>query len=316
MKTSIPAPAPRKFSLFFERFMKHSLPYFLILPAVISLVLFSLSPFISGIWYSFTSIGWINDIVKFIGLSNYQQILVGEVGIAKFFRLAVVQTIYWTVFGVAGQFVLAMATALILNEKFPGRFIFRTAVLVSIAMPTVVLALTWQWMYDPFYGIVNHYLYLLGVIHNPNTIWVGSTNSTIWPLIVVSIWRGFPFMSLMLLSGMQGISQELYEAAKVDGANVLDRFWHITLTQMRTTIMITLVLNIIWTWNSFDIVMVVGSTWGVVASKALTLPLLAWVDSFRWNHLGRGAAVSVMSMVLILGLLFWSARRELRSVTE
>lgn len=296
--------------------MKHSLPYFLILPAVISLVLFSLSPFISGIWYSFTSIGWINDIVKFIGLSNYQQILVGEVGIAKFFRLAVVQTIYWTVFGVAGQFVLAMATALILNEKFPGRFIFRTAVLVSIAMPTVVLALTWQWMYDPFYGIVNHYLYLLGVIHNPNTIWVGSTNSTIWPLIVVSIWRGFPFMSLMLLSGMQGISQELYEAAKVDGANVLDRFWHITLTQMRTTIMITLVLNIIWTWNSFDIVMVVGSTWGVVASKALTLPLLAWVDSFRWNHLGRGAAVSVMSMVLILGLLFWSARRELRSVTE
>jgi len=296
--------------------MKHSLPYFLILPAVISLVLFSLSPFISGIWYSFTSIGWINDIVKFIGLSNYQQILVGAVGIAKFFRLAVVQTIYWTVFGVAGQFVLAMATALILNEKFPGRFIFRTAVLVSIAMPTVVLALTWQWMYDPFYGIVNHYLYLLGVIHNPNTIWVGSTNSTIWPLIVVSIWRGFPFMSLMLLSGMQGISQELYEAAKVDGANVLDRFWHITLTQMRTTIMITLILNIIWTWNSFDIVMVVGSTWGVVASKALTLPLLAWVDSFRWNHLGRGAAVSVMSMVLILGLLFWSARRELRSVTE
>ena len=316
MKTSIPTPAPRKFSLFFERFMKHSLPYFLILPAVISLVLFSLSPFISGIWYSFTSIGWINDIVKFIGLSNYQQILVGAVGIAKFFRLAVVQTIYWTVFGVAGQFVLAMATALILNEKFPGRFIFRTAVLVSIAMPTVVLALTWQWMYDPFYGIVNHYLYLLGVIHNPNTIWVGSTNSTIWPLIVVSIWRGFPFMSLMLLSGMQGISQELYEAAKVDGANVLDRFWHITLTQMRTTIMITLVLNIIWTWNSFDIVMVVGSTWGVVASEALTLPLLAWVDSFRWNHLGRGAAVSVMSMVLILGLLFWSARRELRSVTE
>jgi multiple sugar transport system permease protein len=120
----------------------------------------------------------------------------------------------------------------------------------------------------------------------------------------------------MLLSGMQGISQELYEAAKVDGANVLARFWHITLTQMRTTIMITLVLNLIWTWNSFDIVMVVGSAWGMVASKALTLPLLAWIDSFRWSHLGRGAAVSVMSMLLILGLLFWSARRELRSVTE
>jgi len=316
MKISIPAPGSSKSSLFFGRFRKHSLPYFLIVPAVIALIIFSLYPFISGIWYSFTSIGWIKDIAKFIWLSNYQQILVGEVGIARLFKLAAVQTIYWTVFGVAGQFALAMATALILNEKFPGRFLFRTAVLVSIAMPTVILALTWQWMYDPFYGLVNHYLKLLGLIHDANTIWVGSTNSTIWPLIVVSIWRGFPFMSLMLLSGMQGISQELYEAAKVDGANVLARFWHITLTQMRTTIMITLVLNIIWTWNSFDIVMVVGSSWGMVASKALTLPLLAWIDSFRWNHLGRGAAISVMSMLLILGLLFWSARRELRSVTE
>ena len=71
-------------------------------------------------------------------------------------------------------------------------------------MPTVILALTWQWMYDPFYGIVNHYLYKLGLIHNANTIWVGHPNSNIWPLIVVSIWRGFPFMALMLLSGMQG----------------------------------------------------------------------------------------------------------------
>jgi multiple sugar transport system permease protein len=275
-----------------------------------------LYPFISGIWYSFTSIGWIKDVARFIWLSNYRQILVGEVGIAQWFKLALLQTFYWTVIGVAGQFILAMATALILNEKFPGRFLFRTAVLIPIAMPTVILALTWQWMYDPFYGLINHYLKLLGLIHNANTIWVGHPNSTIWPLIVVSIWRGFPFMALMLLSGMQGISTELYEAAKVDGANVLARFWHITLTQMRTTMMITLILNIIWTWNSFDVIMVVGSSWGVVAYKALTLPLLAWIEAFRWNHLGRGAAISVVSMLVILGLLFWNARRELRSVNE
>ena len=120
----------------------------------------------------------------------------------------------------------------------------------------------------------------------------------------------------MLLSGMQGIPTELYEAAKVDGANVLQRFWHITLTQMRTTIVITLILNIIWTWNSFDIIMVMAASWGQIAYKALTLPLLAWVEAFRWNHLGRGAAISIMSMLVILGLLFWNARRELRSINE
>lgn len=295
---------------------KHSLPYILIVPSVVFLILFSLYPFVSGIWYSFTSIQWIKDADNFVGFSNYLKILIGDVGIAQFFKLALVQTIYWTAAGVAGQFILAMATALILNEKFPGRFLFRTAVLVPIAMPTVVLALTWNWMYDPFYGIINHYLYLLGWIQNPNQIWVNHPDATIFPLIVVSIWRGFPFMTLMLLSGMQGISAELYDCAKVDGANVFDRFWHITLTQMRTTIMITLILNIIWTWNSFDIIMVVGASWGVVAPKALTLPLLAWIDSFRWNHLGRGAAISVVSMIAILLLLFWNARRELRSVNE
>jgi multiple sugar transport system permease protein len=316
MKISIPAPGLNNLSILSRRFAKHSLPYFLIVPSVIFLFLFSVYPFISGIWYSFTSIGWIKDVEKFIWINNYRLVLSGGVGIAQYFRMAVVQTIYWTAIGVAGMFAMAMATALVLNEKFPGRFLFRTAVLVPIAMPTVILALTWQWMYDPFYGIVNYYLKMFGLIQNANQIWVGNPNSTIWPLIVVSIWRGFPFMALMLLSGMQGISTELYEAANMDGANVVERFWHITLTQMRTTIMITLILNIIWTWNSFDIIMVVGASWGQVAYKALTLPLLAWFEAFRWNHLGRGAAISVLSMFLILALLFWNARRELRSVNE
>jgi len=316
MKISIPVPASNALTFLSRRFARHSLPYFLIVPSVIFLILFSLYPFISGIWYSFTSIGWIKDIAKFTWLANYRQVVVGSVGIALWFRWAVLNTIYWTAIGVAGMFILAMATALVLNEKFPGRFLFRTAVLVPIAMPTVILALTWQWMYDPFYGIINHYLKLLGLIRDANTIWVGHPNSTIWPLIVVSIWRGFPFMALMLLSGMQGISTELYEAASMDGANALQRFWHITLTQMRTTIIITLILNIIWTWNSFDIIMVVGANWGQVGYHSLTLPLLAWFDAFRWSHLGRGSAISVISMLLILGLLFWNARRELRSVNE
>ena len=140
MKTSLPLSGTSKSVLFFDRFKKHSLPYFLILPSVIALILFSLYPFISGIWYSFTSIGWIKDTAKFVWFSNYNQILIGNVGIAQWFKLAVVQTIYWTLIGVAGMFILAMATALILNEKFPGRFLFRTAVLIPIAMPTVILA--------------------------------------------------------------------------------------------------------------------------------------------------------------------------------
>jgi len=293
---------------------KNSLPYLLLVPTVVALLAFSLYPFLSGIWYSFTSIGWIGDQMKFVGLDNYQRIITGNVGAAKFFKEAVVRSIIWTATVVAGQFVLGMFTALIMNERFPGRFFFRTAILVPIAMPTVILALTWQWMYDPFYGLINHYLKLLGLLSGPKA-WVGQPNSTLWPLIIVGIWRGFPFMSLMLLSGLQSIPQEFYEAAKVDGANVIDRFRYITLPQMRTIITIAVVLHILWWWNHFDIIQIIGTNGQLFTYGAATLPILAWFEAFRWSHLSRGAAISIISMLVLLGVMVWNVRRELRSAS-
>jgi multiple sugar transport system permease protein len=293
---------------------KNSLPYLLLVPTVVALLAFSLYPFLSGIWYSFTSIGWIGDQMKFVGLDNYQRIITGNVGAAKFFKEAVVRSIVWTATVVAGQFVLGMFTALVMNERFPGRFFFRTAILVPIAMPTVILALTWQWMYDPFYGLINHYLKLLGLLSGPKA-WVGQPNSPLWPLIIVGIWRGFPFMSLMLLSGLQSIPQEFYEAAKVDGANMIDRFRYITLPQMRTIITIAVVLHILWWWNHFDIIQIIGTNGQLFTYGAATLPILAWFEAFRWSHLSRGAAISVISMLVLIGVMVWNVRRELRSVS-
>src|SRR5512134_1291021 len=154
------------------------LPYALLAPAALMLLIFSVYPLLSGIRYSFTNIGWIGDKIGFIGLANYRQLLTGDIGAAKFFKLAALQSVYWTAAVVFGQLVVGFLTALILNERFPGRVIFRTAVMVSIAMPAVILALTWQWMYDPFYGLINHYLVQFGILNQPK-IWVGQPNSTI-----------------------------------------------------------------------------------------------------------------------------------------
>jgi multiple sugar transport system permease protein len=185
--------------------------------------------------------------------------------------------------------------------------------MVPIAVPTVILALTWQWMYDPFYGLINHYLRLLGLLSGPKA-WVAQPNSPMWPLILVGIWRGFPFMAVMLLSGLQGIQHELYEAAEVDGANVIDRFRYITLPQLRTIIVIALMLHTLWWWNHFDIIKIVGQSAQEFAYRIATLPILAWSEAFQWNHLARGAAISVMSMVMLAGIMIWNARREARSV--
>ena len=297
------------------RIRKGMLPYALMLPAALALLAFSIYPFVSGIWYSFTSIGWVNDTAKFVGLDNYKIIFEGDIGAARMFKDALWRSIYWTVATIGGQFILGLFAALILNEKFPGRTIFRIGILVSIAVPTVVLALTWNWMYDPFYGLINFYLQKLGILSGPK-IWVGQTNSPLWPLIIVAIWRGFPFMSLMLLSGLQGIPDELYEAAKVDGANAIDRFIHITLPQLRTIIIIALMLHTLWWWNHFDIVMIVGSGSSGFGYGTATIPYLAWVEAFRWSHLSRGAAISVIAMLMIGGIIYWNARRELRAVTS
>jgi multiple sugar transport system permease protein len=130
----------------------------------------------------------------------------------------------------------------------------------------------------------------------------------------VAIWLGFPFMALMLLSGMQGIPEELYDAAKVDGAGAGARLWSITLPQLRTIIGIAIMLHILWWWNSFDILLIVGTSGAEFGYNTSTLPILGWVEAFRWSHLALGAAISVMSMIGIGAVIIWNARREMRAV--
>jgi multiple sugar transport system permease protein len=297
-----------------RRLRKSLVPYALLAPAVLALLLFSLYPFLSGIWLSFTSIGWVGDQANLVGLENFRTLWSGEVGAGKFFQDAALRSVYWTATVVAGQLVMALITAVVLNERFPGRTLFRTAILAPVAVPTVILALTWQWMYDPIYGLINHYLRMLGLVSGPKA-WILQTNSSIWPIVVVGIWLGFPFMSLMLLSGLQNIPQELYEAAKVDGANQLERFRDITLPQLRTVIAIAVMLHTLWWWNHFDILLILGSGAGQFGYGTMTLPILAWFEAFRWSHLARGAAISVVSMAVLAAVMIWNARRELRAVT-
>jgi multiple sugar transport system permease protein len=210
---------------------------------------------------------------------------------------------------VGGQFIVGLGVALVLNAKFPSRTLFRTLTILPIALPTVIIALTWEWMYDPYYGITNHYLVEWGLLSKP-IMWVGQTTSPLWPLILVGIWRGFPFMALMLLSGLQSIPEELHDAAKVDGAGTTARLFYITLRQMCTIIGIAVILHILWWWNHFDILLIAGATGGYGTS---TLLILGWMVAFRWSHPNRCAAISVMMMIGVGAVILWNTRREIRA---
>jgi multiple sugar transport system permease protein len=290
------------------------MPYFFLAPTLVALLLFSVYPFIMGILFAFQDVTWFGGTAHWIGLENFQRILEGSSGSAQFFRQALKQTVIWTVGVVGGQLVLGYATALLLNQRVPGRWIFRTLILVPWALPSVVVALTWQWLYDPFFGLINHYLNQLGLIHGPK-VWVGQPNSSIGPIMLVGIWRGLPFMALMLLSGLQAIPEELYDAAKVDGANLVQRFRFITLPLMRTITAVVVMLTTMWWWNSFDLQKIMSPV-GNIGNRTMTLPVLAWYEAFNWHHLGRGAAISVISLLLMLVVMIPSVRREMRTVDE
>jgi len=293
---------------------KKATPYLLILPTVITLIIFSVYPFVSGILYSFTDIKFVGGTATWVGLENYTRLFGGKVNTSLNFYKAFQQNILWTVCVIGGQLIIGYITALLLNEKLPGRAIFRTLIMLPWAIPSVVMALTWQWMYDPFFGLINYYLKELGFIKEYIT-WVGQPNSTIWPLVIIGIWRGVPFLTLMLLSGLQSIPDELYEAAKVDGASVLQRFRFLTLPLMRPVTMVVLMLTTMWWWNSFDIQRVMTPVLSL-GYNSMTLPILAWHEAFQWKHLGRGAAISVISLVVMFIFIVISARRELGDEKE
>jgi multiple sugar transport system permease protein len=273
---------------------KRSLPYLFISPTLVALILFSVYPFVSGIWYAFTDIKFVGGVAQWVGLENFARILRGSVGAAKFFKQAFWQTALWTISVVGGQLILGYITALLLNEKLPGRGIFRTLILVP-------------W-------VINYYLKAWGLIEEYR-VWVGQPNSTIWPIVVVAIWRGLPFMALMLLSGLQSIPHELYEAAEVDGANAWQRFRYVTLPQMRTVTVVVVMLTTMWWWNSFDLQKILSPV-GSLGYNAMTIPILAWFEAFQWKHLGRGAAISVISLTVMFALMVGNVRREMRAVQE
>lgn len=293
---------------------KRAIPYLFLLPTLVGLGLFSVYPFVSGIFYAFTDVKFVGGVGLWVGLDNFRRILQGAVGSAQFFKQAFWQTGLWTVSVVGGQLLLGYITALLLNERLPARGVFRTLILIPMVLPSVVVALTWQWMYDPFFGLINYFLKAWGLIHEYRA-WVGQPNSSLWPIVVVAIWRGLPFMALMLLSGLQSIAAELYDAAKVDGANAWQRLRFVTLPQMRTVTVVAVMLTTMWWWNSFDLQKVLSPV-GSLGYNAMTIPILAWFEAFQLNHLGRGAAISVVSLLVMFAVMIGNVRREMRSIQE
>lgn len=198
------------------------------------------------------------------------------------------------------QIIFGIAIALILNQKFYGRDFLRGVSVVPYIMPPIVVAIGWQWMLNENWGIINQFIYDLGL----QKINFFSIDMAMITVILISVWIWTPFVVLVFLAGLQTVSEELYESASLDGANSWQQFWKITLPMLKEVIITIILLRGIWMFNKFDMVWLL--TGGGPLEKTETLPIYIYMNIFHLNRVGYGSAIAVTSLItMIIGMLIY-----------
>jgi multiple sugar transport system permease protein len=191
--------------------------------------------------------------------------------------------------------VIGLATAILVNQKFKGRAAARLFVALPWAVPEVVATVIWAWMLDSSFGVINWGLLRLGIIDTAIQFGSNST-AAFFAVSFVMIWKGYPLMSIMLLAGLQSIPEEQYQAAKVDGAGVWQRFWYVTLPNLKPVIGVTTIMTTLWVFRDFAIIYVL--TEGGPLGATTTLSIMTYEQSFAFFRMGQGAAVGVITMII------------------
>jgi multiple sugar transport system permease protein len=273
---------------------KDWLPYALLGPAVVLVLVIAIYPFIDAIRVSFYDMNLLRMFEsKFIGIDNYANIFSDD----SIFRTAIWRTFRWTAVAVLGQLAIGLPVALLLNMKFRGRGIVRMMVLVPWVVPPAVTALMWIYMFDGNFGVINEILLRLGLIESYIPFTAQKWGS-FFVVVTAAIWWGFPFMAIMLLAALQGLPQDTYEAARVDGATAWQSFRYVTFPQLLPTIILVCLLRGLWFSHAVDLIYLVTDGGPGVANHTIA------VYSFKLTsiHLNVGYA-SALAVILALVLL-------------
>lgn len=276
----------------------------LVIPATLPILIFSVLPLLNGIYLGFTnSTLKRNNTSEFTGLDNYARLL-GDTFFWQSFRIGLI----WAVSVALLTLFAALGLALLLNANLKFQGLTRVLALIPWAMPPVVVAIMWRLIYSPTAGPLNAALEAVGI---PAVNWLGDFSTALPAVIVVAVWSGIPQSSVLLLAGMQQVPTEQHEAAAVDGANGLRRFWHVTLPALRPVIFAITSLDFIWSFNSFGLVYVM--TEGGPGGKTMLPMLFTYLEAFTNRNTGYAAAmgnVLVLAVLLVLSVYLFAQFRR------
>lgn len=233
---------------------------------------------------------------NFAGLDNFAAVLKPKVTVQAF-----VNTIYWVFGSIVFQVVLGTLTAILLNESFFGRGALRAITLIPWVVPGIVAATTWAWMFHTEFGIINYMMTSSGALQSPIG-WLTNKDTVMPVLIAINVWKLFPFVAIMVLAGLQSIPNDLYEAARVDGATFWEEVWYIMLPSVRPVITAVTLLLVIWGLNSITIIYAI--TRGGPANKTLITPIQIFRSAFESFQFNQAAALSVIFFAVTIVVVF------------
>ncbi len=285
--------------------MKRSTPYLLLAPALVFTGFILLFPLIQNLLNSVMRVTLTHGAGIWVGLGNYSNVLSDSL-----FWLAFRNTIAYAVAGTVAALLIGLGFAVLLNARL-GKFNDIMAFIYSIpwVVSPVVAGYAWKWLLNDSFGILNEWLTSWGIVRE-DVNWLGDPRTALICVAVARIWQFYPFAMVMFLAGLQTIPQEQYEAAEVDGATPLRKFFHITVPNLRYVTSVLLLLGVIWSFNDFNMVFVM--TRGGPINSSMVFPVLVREYSFVYFDVGKGSALSI----LVFAMLFFLSFLYLRTLTR
>ena len=264
----------------------------LIAPTVLIFCAVILYPLVSAVYLSLFSIYTPTLAGNWVGIDNYAALLAS----GRFWN-ALANTLIWTVGTLTLQIVCGIGVALLLNQSIVFRALARSLILFPYFLSTVVAVLVWRWLFNDLYGVLNHMMLMAGLIDMPID-YLGQMPNAMISVIVVGAWKYFPFVVIAVLARLQSIPEPLYEAARIDGAGPVARFFDVTLPQLRDVLTVIILLRAIWDFKEFDLIYLM--TGGGPVTSTQTLPLVVYQEAFGMNQMGMAATYAVVMMAVML----------------
>ena len=279
--------------IFGKRIQDQSLGYFFVAPAALALILVLLFPAAITLLYSVTP-----ERAKNFGqitVKNYLNVLQDKV-----FWATLSNTIVFVLSSVALHLLIGLGIALLLNANLRGTLFFRILMLLPWTLSDVVAGIIFRWMYNPIHGFLNDLLFKLQMAGEP-LVWLSNPALVFPSIIITNVWRGFPFVMLILLAGLQSIPDELYEAASIDGASVFQKFKNITIPGLKKMFIVAIALDTVWEFRRFGLVK--AMTEGGPGQASMVLSLYVYKQYFQFFRFEYASAIAI---VMSIALLFMS----------